>query len=164
MKLARISAALLLVLTTTAAFAQTDAQKSFDKVKSLEGKWEAKGPDGHPMQVSFRVTAAGSAIMSEIAVHGEDMITMFHLDGANRLLMTHYCSVGNQPHMVASVSPDGKTITFDYLDANNLDPSQPGHMKRMVLTMVDATHHNEVWDFEGKTGPLTETFELARKN
>ena len=68
--------------------------------------------------------------MSEIKGK-EDMITMFNLDG-DRLLMTHYCACGNQPRMVASASPDGKTITFDFLDATNLATPDAGHMNRLV--------------------------------
>ena len=74
--------------------------------------------NGQPVEVDYRVTSNGSALMSEIKGK-EDMISMFHLDG-DRVLMTHYCGAGNQPRMVASASPDGKTFTFDFLDATNL--------------------------------------------
>ena len=68
--------------------------------KSLSGSWEGKGSNGQPVQVAYRLTANGSALMSEIKSK-EDMITMFNLDG-ERLLMTHYCGAGNQPRMVAT--------------------------------------------------------------
>jgi hypothetical protein len=92
------------------------------------------------------------------------MITMFHLDG-DRLLMTHYCGAGNQPRMVGTVSPDGKTITFNFLDATNVLGSQPGHMERMVLTILDANHHTEEWSFLAQDGKLHqhEAFELQRQ-
>ena len=106
---------MLLTLSTTAVFAQTDAQKSFDQLKSLNGSWEGKNSQGQPVQVSYRMTAGGSALMSEINGHGEDMISMIHFDGPNRLVLTHYCAAGNQPRMQASGSPDGKTVTFTFL-------------------------------------------------
>ena len=68
--------------------------------------------------------------MSEIDAPNETMVSMIHLDGPNRLLMTHYCGAGNQPRMQASVSPDGKTITFNYVDATNLSAPDAGHMQR----------------------------------
>jgi hypothetical protein len=90
------------------------------------------------------------------------MISMFHMDG-DRLLMTHYCGAGNQPRMVATVSPDSKTVTFNYLDATNLLSSQPGHMERMVVTMIDANHYTEQWDFAAKDGSkMHEQFDLQR--
>ena len=98
------------MLATTAAFAASAAQKSFDELKALDGTWEGTVKNGQPVEVDYRLTAGGSALMSEIKGK-DDMITMFHLDG-DRLLMTHYCGAGNQPRMVASASPDGKTVHF----------------------------------------------------
>src|ERR1700736_2931343 len=144
---------LLLTLCTTAVFAQSDAQKSFDQLKSLNGSWEGKNSQGEPVRVSYRMTAGGSALMSEIDGHGEDMISMIHFDGANRLLLTHYCTTGNQPRMQASASPDGKTITFEFVDATNLASRDAGHMQGVVFTLLDANHHLEEWHYvdHGKT-------------
>jgi hypothetical protein len=90
------------------------------------------------------------------------MITMFHPDG-DRLLMTHYCGAGNQPRMVGTLSPDGKTLTFEFLDASNLASPQAGHMHRMVLTFLDAGHHTEAWTWVDQGKEMTELFDLQRK-
>jgi hypothetical protein len=149
-----------LLMFATAAFA-SDAQASFEKLKALQGNWSGKAM-GKEIQVSFRVTSGGSALMSEIHTE-EDMVTVFHMDGS-RLLMTHYCGAGNQPRMVGTASPDGKTVTFDFLDATNISSSQPGHMQRMVLTMLDPDHHTESWEFIGADGKMQahELFDLHR--
>ncbi len=154
---------MLLTLSTTAVFAQTDAQKSFDQLKSLNGSWEGKNSQGQPVQVSYRMTAGGSALMSEINGHGEDMISMIHFDGPNRLVLTHYCAAGNQPRMQASGSPDGKTITFSFLDATNLGNPQSGHMDHVVIAMLDANHHTEEWNFTDHGKEMKEVFDLTRK-
>jgi len=160
MKMLRV---VLLALVATAAMA-SDTPKSFDTLKTLAGSWSGKGSQGQPVQVSYRVTAGGSALMSEITGEHEDMVTMFHPDG-KRLLMTHYCGAGNQPRMVGTASPDGKTITFNFLDATNLAAAQPGHMGRLVVTLVDANHHTEEWEFMGNDGKqMHEVFDLQRKN
>lgn len=151
-----------LLLLTATGFAQTAAQKSFDQLKSLDGSWEGKNSQGKPVNVSFRDTAGGSALMSEIMGH-EDMITMFTLDGPNRLVLTHYCTVGNQPRMNGSFSPDGKTVTFDFVDATNLATPNAGHMQRVVFTIVDANHHTEDWTFVDHDKQTKEFFDLARK-
>jgi hypothetical protein len=158
-----IAISLLLLLTATAVLAQTAAQKSFDQLKSLTGTWEGKNGQGMPLQVSFRDTAGGSALMSEIHGHGsENMISMFHLDGPNHLMLTHYCGAGNQPRMTGSVSPDGKTITFDFLDATNLASPDAGHMQRAVFTVVDANHHTEDWTFQDHGKQMKEFLDLQR--
>jgi hypothetical protein len=160
----RVSLTLALLLIATAALAQTTAQKSFDQLKSLSGGWEGKGSDGKPVEVSFRDTAGGSALMSEIHGHGpENMVSMIHLDGPNRLLLTHYCGAGNQPRMLASFSPDGKTITFDFFDGTNIPSPEAGHMQRVVIAMLDANHHTELWTFKDHDQEMKEFFDLQRK-
>jgi hypothetical protein len=138
-----------------------DAQTSFEKLKSLEGSWAGKTSDGRSVEVSNRLVSNGSVIMSENL--GEHMISMFHLDG-DRLLLTHYCSSGNQPRMVATISPDGNTFTFEFLDATNLLSSQPGHMQRVIVTLLDDNHHREEWFFRMQDGQMKhESFDLQRQ-
>lgn len=159
----RIAVIAAIALTTAAAVAQTEAQKAFATIKSMPGAWEGKGSEGQPLEVTFKVTAAGSAVLSEIVAPHHDMVSMIHLDGQNRLLLTHYCSAGNQPRMQASVSPDGRTITFNYVDATNLSAPDAGHMQRMVLTLLDDNHHTEEWTFVDHGKEHKETFDLRRK-
>jgi hypothetical protein len=80
MKIFRIAVASLLVTFAVSAFAQSDAHASFEKLKALQGTWTGKNSQGDPLQVIFRTTSAGSAVLSEIEGK-EDMITMFHMDG-----------------------------------------------------------------------------------
>ena len=160
MKSNRIATALAILLAAACAFGQSDAVKTFDQLKTLNGTWEGKSPKGDPFKVIFRPTAGGSALMSEI-VGEEDMITMFHMDN-NRVLATHYCGAGNQPRMAASSSPDGKTISFNFVDVTNLATPKSGHMDHFVITMVDADHHTEDWTFVQDGKEMKEHFELSR--
>jgi len=161
MKSLRTVFAVFVVLAVTTAFAQSDAQKSFDQLKTLVGTWEGQAPDGKTVQVTFRETSGGSALLSEITGH-EDMITMFHMDGG-RLMMTHYCGAGNQPRMVGSMSPDGKAFSFNFLDATNVLPSQPGHMEHLTIALLDPSHHTEEWSFLAQDGKqMRELFDLHR--
>jgi hypothetical protein len=161
MKSIRIATTLLFMLATAAAFAGSSAQTSFDELKALNGSWEGKDPQGQPVQVDYKVTSNGSALMSEIKGK-EDMISMFSLDG-ERILLTHYCTIGNQPRMAATASPDGKTITFRYVDATNLATADAGHMDRLTVSMLDANHHTEEWVFSDHGKEMKKTFDLWRK-
>jgi hypothetical protein len=146
MKTSRLTLFLILVLISQAAHAQSAAQKSFEQLKALAGSWEGS-LDGQPLHISLRVTSMGNALLHEMKGAGpDDPITLFHLDG-DRLLLTHYCDAGNQPRMVATISPDGKTIVFNFVDATNLLNSQMGHMQRVTFTFIDSDHHTEKWDF-----------------
>jgi hypothetical protein len=163
MKSFRIAVGVVVALFAGAVYAAADSAAAFEKLKSLQGSWDGSDTESQPVQVSFRVTSRGSAVMSEIQGK-EDMITMFHMDG-ERLMMTHYCGAGNQPRMVASVSPDGNTMTFKFLDATNVLKSQGGHMQQLVVTVIDANHHTEDWSFLADDGKMQmhQHFDLRRK-
>jgi hypothetical protein len=158
----RLAVSLALFLSAIAALAQTPAQRSFDQLKALSGLWEGTNSEGRPLQVTFEDTAAGTALLSTIQGHGpQNMVSMIHLDGA-RLLMTHYCSAGNQPRMAGIASPDGKTITFDFMDATNLATPESGHMQRLVIAILDPNHHTEDWIFNDHGNEKKELFDLHR--
>jgi hypothetical protein len=159
MKLLLVAISLLLLFT--AALAQSPAQTEFTQLKSLAGAWEGKTRNGEPVKVDYQLTAGGSALMSTIHEHG-DMISLFHLDGADKLLLTHYCSMGNQPRMVASASPDGKTVRFKFLDATNLSSPDAGRMDSVVIAMAGPDHHTEEWNFKDHDKVVTEVFDLQR--
>ena len=184
MKSLRFMLSVVLMSLSTVAFAQSDAQnpvaqsdaqKSFDKLKTLAGSWEgpvttdmpeASAMDNKPMQVSIRATSRGNALMHEMTSAGspDDPITMLYLDG-DRLLLTHYCDAGNRPRMTGKMSPDGKTVEFDFLDVAGSTQSQYGHMHHAVFTMIDANRHTEDWTFMVKGDkPVHAHFDLHRKN
>ena len=152
MKSLRLLTSVVLLSLSALAFGQTDAQKSFDRLKTLAGTWEGN-LEGKPLLVSLRVTSTGNTVMHEMTGRGshDDPITMIHMDG-DRLMLTHYCDAGNQPRMAATISPDGKTITFNFFEATNLLSSQMGHMQRVVFELIDADHHTEKWEFATADG------------
>ena len=149
------------MLLSTVAFAQSDAQKSFDKLKTLAGNWTGSATlnppqpgmaDGTPMQLSLRVTSRGNALVHEMREagkpddpnHYDHPLTMLYLD-SDRLYLTHYCDAGNRPRMVARTSPDGKTVEFDFVDVAG--GTEYGHMHHAVFTFVDVNHHVEDWTY-----------------
>lgn len=155
-----LSAALLAV--STLALGQSNAQKSFDQLKSLAGSWEGT-IDGKPMQISLRVTSMGNALMHEMKMAGrsDDPITMLYVDG-DRLLLTHYCDAGNRPRMAATTTPDGKTVDFHFLDVANFNSNQGGYMQHAVFTTLDADHHIEDWTFLAQGKQINAHLDLQR--
>jgi hypothetical protein len=164
-KIATAAATLIIMLSASFVAAGSDAHKTFDQLKGLEGNWAGTNSQGQPLQVTFRLTAGGSALMSEIVGHDpdkhgpENMITMFHMDG-DRLLMTHYCGAGNQPRMKV-VSSDAKTVSFEFFDGTNIGPGD-GHMQHVTFSQSDADHHTEEWVFLDHGKEMKEVFTLAR--
>lgn len=170
MRFRRFTLFLVLTSLSTVAFAQSDAQKAFDQLKALEGSWE--GPlttfppqpdfEGLTGRISLSVTSMGNALMHDLSVEGhpDNPITMLYLD-SDRLHLTHYCDAGNRPRMVGKVSPDGRTVEFEFLDLTG--STEYGYMHRAVFTMIDADHHTEDWTFmQPGDEPVRAHFDLRR--
>ena len=164
--------------TFTRVFAQSegkksDAQMSFDKLKTLAGTWKGALKVEPPQPnmpdkgwVSLRVTSRGNAIVHEMKQPGtpddptkDDPITMLYLD-QDRLLLTHYCDAGNRPRMAGKMLADGKTVEFDFLDVAG--STQYGHMHHAVFTILDENHHTEEWTYMAGDQPVHARFELER--
>ena len=143
------------------AVAPSAAQKSFDALKTLAGRWQGPAKveppqpdmgDQTAMEVSLRVTSRGNALVHEMfdpakaddPTRYDHPLTTLYLDG-DRLLLTHYCDAGNRPRMVARTSSDGKTVEFDFIDLSG--GNQYGHMYHAVFTIVDSNHHTEDWTY-----------------
>ena len=149
---------LLIILVATAAVAlpqqmpmpktsgpQSDAQKAFETLKTLAGSWEGSIM-GMPVQITIRVTSSGNAILHEGTSSGmkDNPITMLYVE-SDRLLLTHYCDSGSRPRMQGKLSPDGKTVTFDFLDVSG--NAQRFLMHDAAFTLIDANHHIEEWTY-----------------
>jgi hypothetical protein len=179
MKCFRSTLSIALLTLTIGAFAQSeltpkssqsDAQKSFEKLKTLAGSWEGTltttppSPEaqGKRAQVTLRVTSMGNAFLHEMKIEGrqDDPITMFYLD-KDLLTLTHFCDAGNRPRMIGKSMPDGKTLDFEFLD---IAGNPQYHMHHSKFTMVDPNHHIEEWTFMVGDKPVLAHFELERKN
>jgi len=189
MKSLRFMLSVVLVSLSTVAFAQHDdahkssvapppseAQKSFTTMKSLAGEWE--GPvavpempemsNGKPLHVSLRVTSRGHTLVHELQEAGTPLdaakydhpVSMLYLDG-DQLTLIHYCDAGNRPRMTGKMSPDGKTVEFEFKDISG---SPEYHMHHSVFNIIDANHHTEDWTFMMKDKPIHAHFDLHRIN
>ena len=143
--IAVVAAGALLGSILYAAPPESKRKAEFEKMKSLEGVWETDASKGEPTRISYKVVSAGSAVMETIDnTHMPGMmVTMYHLDGDN-LMMTHYCSSGNQPRMrLVSSTPDA--LTFEMFDATNLASIDDAHMRKLVITWTDKDHIIADW-------------------
>jgi hypothetical protein len=139
--LASVSAVLAQDKPSGAAGAQSDARKTFEKMKTLAGTWQGTVM-GISINITIRLTSSGTAILHEATTGGgrppDHEITMFYVDG-DRLLATHYCDAGNRARLEGKMSPDGKTSEFNFLDVAG--GTQGGLVKRMAFTLIDANKH-----------------------
>jgi hypothetical protein len=154
---------LLIMLAVGPLAAAEKAEASWEKLRTLVGDWEGTY-DGKPgARVSYRLVSNGTALME--TMEGEDssqMITVYHPDGSS-VVMTHYCSTGNQPRMRLRGFKDGK-LDFAYLDATNLKGGATEHvMSRLVLSFPDADRLVQDWTSKQGGREHVGHFELTRK-
>src|SRR5438045_3890691 len=104
----------LLALATMAFILQGEKKSHpvLEPLKKLEGTWESSDKD-HPARITYKMSSGGSIVVETLSMmnHSDDMVTIYHSDG-DRLVMTHYCSLGNQPHMIAEKETTPGTIRF----------------------------------------------------
>jgi hypothetical protein len=150
---------------STNAAAPSDAQKAFEKMKSLAGSWQGTIRN-IPINVTIRVASSGTAILHEANTDGghppNHEITMFYVDG-DRLLATHYCDGGNRARLEGKLSSDGKMIEFSLLDVAG--GTQGGLVKHMAFTVVDANTHVVEFTFmmpNGKAMDLRGEFQRTK--
>ncbi len=113
--------ALVLVLGTGLAGAEDEGGNAvppakdprFDFLKQLEGTWTGTGPgEAGESLFEFRVTAGGHAVEErEMIGTPMEMLTIYHMQGRD-LVATHYCVLGNQPHLTAAKQVVDSTLAF----------------------------------------------------
>jgi len=131
----------------------TNATAAFNKLKTLAGTWEATSERGK-VTTSYEVISNGSALAERINVPGEgDMMTLYHLDG-DRLVLTHYCTAGNQPHMQAQAyDPASNRIQFDFAGGGSLTNANAGHMHNALFTFNGPDTFTANWTFQENGKP-----------
>jgi len=137
------------------------ANPAWEKVKSLVGEWEGSS-EGKSAHVSYKAVSNGTAVME--TMEGPDatqMVTLYHPDGAS-LLMTHYCSMGNQPRMRSKGLEKGR-LDFAYLDATNIGSPGEMRMTRLVMSFPDPDHLVEEWTAKEGAKEHLGRFTFARK-
>jgi hypothetical protein len=142
-----------------------DHSAHFEKLKSLAGTWEQSGQTDAPpgTKVVYRVTSGGSAVQSvEFGGTPHEMVTLYTLD-RGRLVLTHYCALGNQPRMELTAAEANGPLVFDCVSLGNGDLAKDMHMHHAEITFVDANHVNSAWTL-WKDGKATDThgFTLVR--
>jgi len=137
---------------------------AFDQLKSLAGEWEGKETSsGMVVKLSYKVVSNGSAVMETMRPANEpEMITMYTLEG-DRIVVTHYCSAGNQPTM-QTAPLSGATGKYDFTFVRVAGTKSPdeGHMAGLSVSIPDKDHLVEVWTFQNQGQSHAATFTYTR--
>lgn len=152
--------------------APVERDPRFAWFQALPGTWAATEDSSEPgTRVTYRLSAQGSVLLETIAPGSEhEMLSTIHPDG-QRLLLVHYCVLGNQPRMraEAALEPDGlagaaepRRVAFRCIGGTNMDEDDL-HMHSAVFSFLSEDHLRTDWElFEA--GALVERsrFDLVR--
>jgi hypothetical protein len=161
-----VNVSLCALLGATLAAQETHAPArsipAFDQLKSLAGEWDGNSNEG-PVKAIYSVVSNGSAVMEHMAPGtSHEMITMYTLEG-DRIVVTHYCSAGNQPTMQTASSPaaNGK-YDFSFVRLSGAKTPDEPHMTGLSISMPDKQHLAETWTYDDHGKSLVHTISYTR--
>ena len=144
----------VLGVVAAAASGPADGPAAFERLKTLEGTWEAVGRDGKKAVTVFELTANGSVLLERYSnpalPSGGAMTTAYHLDGRD-LVLTHYCIAKNQPTLRAErYDAAAGEVQFEFVRASNLPTPDAGHMRRARYRFEGSNRFTTEWEFFAK--------------
>jgi hypothetical protein len=140
---------------------------AFDQLKALTGQWQGHvtTTDGPAATVTYDLTGNGSAVVERLFPGTpHEMMSVYFMEGDD-LVLTHYCAMGNQPHMkLARTSANPTTLVFDFAGGTNLDPAKDPHIHSGSIRILDRDRVEADWLVfaQGKASG-TNKFFLAKK-
>lgn len=130
-----------------------NAAATFDRLKGLVGDWQATTNMGK-VTAHYELVSDGHVLLEHLDMPGmhQDMVTAYYLDG-DKVGLTHYCGLGNQPRMQASgIAGDG-SIRFQFVSAANLASGEDKHMHTVNVRLIDNDHFTADWTMFDQSKP-----------
>jgi hypothetical protein len=127
--------------------------KDFEKMKELVGVWEGKTDMGKGMETvraTYELTSAGNAIVERLfAGLPHEMVTVYY-DFDGRLTMTHYCSLGNQPHMELRNPGENNMVFVLSEKSHGLSSVNETHMHALRISFDNKDSITQTWSLYEK--------------
>ncbi|MDD2764647.1 MAG: hypothetical protein PHE83_11795 [Opitutaceae bacterium] len=147
--LRRLSAFALICLLPAVACAAPPAADCLARLQALAGDWTGTVTErdtGPAVCVTYRLTAGGSAVVEHLFPGDpHEMMTVYHLD-SDRLLLTHYCAMKNQPRMVLDPASTATEFIFTLAGGTNLIPGKGTYMHAGRIRFIDADTSEAEWE------------------
>lgn len=121
---------------------------AFQTMLKLEGTWVGEGafvPVGQSEDdvekstatVSFKNIGNSTVMQTFAAGTPAEMVSMYHQNGKQELIHTHYCAIGNQPSMAFVESDDSGVIDFKFTQGTNMDVNSDAHAHHSWMRIID---------------------------
>jgi hypothetical protein len=151
MKIIRIfTAGIFTLLFSTVALAGDGftPDEAFQTMLKLEGTWIGEAavvPVGQSREdaqvsstsVSFKNIGNSSVMQTFAAGTPAEMVSVYHQNGKEELIHTHYCAIGNQPSMTFADSDEAGVIDFQFTSGTNMDVEVDPHAHDSYMKIID---------------------------
>lgn len=125
------------------------AESAFAQLIKLEGTWTGESvtvPVGSSKEeatptessVTFETIANNTSVIATFLDGSPmEMVSVYHMDGPETLIHTHYCAAGNQPSMKFTATGEPGVIKFEFTHGTNMDVNKDGHAHDGFIRIVD---------------------------
>lgn len=148
LQIAALSTAALLLSSTALAGDGFSPDQAFQTMLKLEGTWVGEAqvvPVGQSREdadvasttVSFKNIGNSSVMQTFAAGTPAEMVSMYHQNGKEELIHTHYCAIGNQPSMTFIDSGEEGVIDFKFTKGTNMDVNSSPHAHNSFMRILD---------------------------
>ena len=148
------------------------AEADFERLKALSGDWylvrgvrlgvEVEGNDDEPF-MTYSVSSGGHSVIEELLTgKPNEMTSVYYLD-TGRLMMDHYCSLGNQPRMVAAAET-GDEIPFTLLSVSNMTDENDLHISSHSIEFDGPDKLTVHWGATKDSKPMDGSFYRVRRH
>lgn len=164
-RIAALSVTAFLFSSTALAGDGFTPDQAFKTMLQLEGTWTGEavvvqvGQDRaaapkSTTTVSFKNIGNSSVMQTFAEGTPAEMISLYHQNGEEELIHTHYCAIGNQPSMAFVDSDEEGVIDFRFTNGTNMDVNADPHAHNSYMRIIDAdTYETRTENWSG--GKLT---------
>ena len=142
-----------------------NANSAFELMKTFAGTWAGESvtvkeedKDSRVIAkttVTYKTIANGTSVVATyLEGTPAEMVSVYHQDGPNILIHTHYCAAGNQPVMHFEGSDKAGVIKFLFTKGMNMNVEEDGHVHNSTIRFVDEntiSTTSELWNGGKKT-------------
>lgn len=143
-----ISTGTLLLCTSALAGDGFTPDEAFKTMLTLEGSWTGEAvvvAVGQSKEeaavasttVSFKNIGNSSVMQTFAAGTPAEMVSVYHQNGEEELIHTHYCAIGNQPSMAFVASDEEGAIDFRFTNGTNMDVNEDPHAHHSFFKILD---------------------------
>ncbi|UCF87204.1 MAG: hypothetical protein JSV71_00405 [Nitrospiraceae bacterium] len=90
------------------------------------------GEEEKKVRVEYQPTAGGSSIIETLFPNTPEEMVTVNNDHEGKLMMTHYCMLGNQ-HRMKFFKSDKETLDFLLKEGTSIDVSKEPHMHSLTI-------------------------------